>query len=650
MSDWGGIAWLVVLLLVNAFFVGAEFAVISARRSQIEPRAEAGQPGREDRALGDGARHADARDEPARHHGLLAADPERLRARDPSPARGARCALTGWPEEVDRHGRVRHHAAARVVPARGVRRDGAEEPLVLGARPRGAAAGAAARVRRARLPPDHRGAQRDRERASCGCSGSSRRTRRPAPSRSTRSRRSSTSRTREGVLDRRDRHARGGVRVHREEGRATSPCRMDELVTLPEDATPADVERAVAQRGFSRYVLVDDEGEPTGYLHLKDVHRPRRATSSTSPVPPKRIRQLISIFRGHRPRGRPGHDAPLGRARRAGRSTRAGAHHGCALPRGHHRGARRRGAGRDPASLTEACAPTRRRPARDRVRPSSCGVALRRAAWRARTAAASSRARRRARGGAQREVRVAQQLAADHDGVGLPARRRSSSACSASVMSPTALDSTRRRLADVLGERHLVARGRRDARRRRRCRRSRCRRGRRRPRAPRRRRSRSASSSQPPSAQSVAEKRTSSGTSVADLGAHRRARLEQEPRPVLERAAVRVVALVDERREELVQQVAVRGVQLDQLEAGVDRAAGGRGEVVDDAARCSSASSATRGARSPRRRSRDGATVGQPPSLGRHRAVRRPPHGRERRGLAARRARAGCRARRPASG
>ena len=37
-----GILWLVVLLLVNAFFVGAEFAVISARRSQIEPKAESG--------------------------------------------------------------------------------------------------------------------------------------------------------------------------------------------------------------------------------------------------------------------------------------------------------------------------------------------------------------------------------------------------------------------------------------------------------------------------------------------------------------------------------------------------------------------------------------------------------------------------------
>ena len=37
-----GLGALVVLLLINAYFVGAEFAVISARRSQIEPRAEQG--------------------------------------------------------------------------------------------------------------------------------------------------------------------------------------------------------------------------------------------------------------------------------------------------------------------------------------------------------------------------------------------------------------------------------------------------------------------------------------------------------------------------------------------------------------------------------------------------------------------------------
>lgn len=41
-SDWAGILWFVVLLAANAFFVGAEFAVISARRAQVEPLAEEG--------------------------------------------------------------------------------------------------------------------------------------------------------------------------------------------------------------------------------------------------------------------------------------------------------------------------------------------------------------------------------------------------------------------------------------------------------------------------------------------------------------------------------------------------------------------------------------------------------------------------------
>ncbi|MDN5744661.1 MAG: hemolysin family protein [Nocardioidaceae bacterium] len=42
MSDLSGIILAVALLGANAFFVGAEFALISARRSQIEPRAQAG--------------------------------------------------------------------------------------------------------------------------------------------------------------------------------------------------------------------------------------------------------------------------------------------------------------------------------------------------------------------------------------------------------------------------------------------------------------------------------------------------------------------------------------------------------------------------------------------------------------------------------
>ncbi|MBM7051049.1 hemolysin family protein [Rothia sp. ZJ1223] len=42
MNDWLALSLLVVLLVGNAFFVGAEFAIMSTRRSQIEPLADAG--------------------------------------------------------------------------------------------------------------------------------------------------------------------------------------------------------------------------------------------------------------------------------------------------------------------------------------------------------------------------------------------------------------------------------------------------------------------------------------------------------------------------------------------------------------------------------------------------------------------------------
>src|SRR6478735_8350028 len=42
MSDLTAIVLTLVLLALNAFFVGAEFALVSARRSQIEPRAQEG--------------------------------------------------------------------------------------------------------------------------------------------------------------------------------------------------------------------------------------------------------------------------------------------------------------------------------------------------------------------------------------------------------------------------------------------------------------------------------------------------------------------------------------------------------------------------------------------------------------------------------
>ena len=58
---------------------------------------------------------------------------------------------------------------------------------------------------------------------------------------------------------------------------------------------------------------------------------------------------------------------------------------------------------------------------------------------------------------------------------------------------------------------------------------------------------------------------------LAGLGAHRANHVEQQPSPVLERSAPLVRALVAERGEELMQQVAVRGVHLEHIETGVER-------------------------------------------------------------------------------
>lgn len=71
---------------------------------------------------------------------------------------------------------------------------------------------------------------------------------------------------------------------------------LDSMVMLPESATPADLQQAVIDHGHSRYVLVDQTGEPRGYVHMKDV-MDLIGESFNQPIPPKRIRALISISR-----------------------------------------------------------------------------------------------------------------------------------------------------------------------------------------------------------------------------------------------------------------------------------------------------------------------------------------------------------------
>ncbi len=73
---------------------------------------------------------------------------------------------------------------------------------------------------------------------------------------------------------------------------------IGDMVCLPASASPADIQQAVARHGYSRYILTDSDGEPSGYLHLKDVMDLTSGSKFTQPVPAKRIRRLASVFRG----------------------------------------------------------------------------------------------------------------------------------------------------------------------------------------------------------------------------------------------------------------------------------------------------------------------------------------------------------------
>ena len=72
---------------------------------------------------------------------------------------------------------------------------------------------------------------------------------------------------------------------------------LAEMVLLPAEATPADVQAAVAEYGYSRYVVTDAAGRPSSYIHLKDVLDLTAPGEFRSPIPPKRLRQLGAVSR-----------------------------------------------------------------------------------------------------------------------------------------------------------------------------------------------------------------------------------------------------------------------------------------------------------------------------------------------------------------
>jgi CBS domain containing-hemolysin-like protein len=66
------------------------------------------------------------------------------------------------------------------------------------------------------------------------------------------------------------------------------------LVTITPSSTPVDVERACAETGFSRFPVTDGSGNITGYLHIKDVLE-SDDESRHQPIADKWVRPLATV-------------------------------------------------------------------------------------------------------------------------------------------------------------------------------------------------------------------------------------------------------------------------------------------------------------------------------------------------------------------
>jgi CBS domain containing-hemolysin-like protein len=284
-----GLIWLVVLLVANAFFVGAEFAVISARRSQIEPRAAAGS--RAAKTTLWAMEHATLMlatsqlgitvcslvilnvSEPAIHH--LLEYPLEWTGMSPGVVGGVAFVVAlllvtflhvVFGEMVPKNTAfsVPDRAALILAPplvfvSRVVR------PLIWALN---ATANGVLRIFRVEPKDEAQSAYTIDEVATIVEESQ-----------------------REGTLVD-DSGTLTAAFEFTEKTVADVEVPMGEMVLLPRRPTPRDVQRAVARSGFSRYVIEGDGGAPSSYLHLKDVLDLSGPDTADEPVPADRLRDL----------------------------------------------------------------------------------------------------------------------------------------------------------------------------------------------------------------------------------------------------------------------------------------------------------------------------------------------------------------------
>ena len=289
MNLWVGLALTVLLLLGNALFVASEFALVSARRSKIEPMAEGG---RRSARMAIRAMERVSLAMAGAQLGItlctlgLGAVSEPVIAHTLEPAFHAlhlpevlvhpvalviATALVVWC----------HVVLGEMVP-KNVALAGPElAALILGPfmlavifvlRPAVVALNAIANgaVRLLRVEPkDEVGSTFSHEEVA-GLVDESRR---------------------EGLLDAEEYGLVSGALEFEQHTVEQVMLPADRIRSVTPQVTPAELERLCVETGFSRYPVVRDE-QIVGYLHVKDV---LGAKERDTPVEPARIRQLITL-------------------------------------------------------------------------------------------------------------------------------------------------------------------------------------------------------------------------------------------------------------------------------------------------------------------------------------------------------------------
>lgn len=290
-SDWAGILWFVVLILSNGFFVGAEFAVISARRAQIEPRAEAGSrpakitiKGMEQVALMLATTQLGVTicslliliiAEPSIHH-LMEPGLHALGFSDEfgaGVAFGITLVIVSFlhvvigemvPKNISFS--IPERAALVLVPVLyGIAQ--VVKPIVVSLN---WLANKILKLFKVDAK-DEVTSSYTLDQVEDIVEHS----------------------TREGALSDVS-GALSNTFEFTEKKVSDVAVPISKLISFDENVTPREVEQAVAKHGFSRYPLTDSEGELVGYLHLKDVID-LDADEADDPFPSKRVRTLISL-------------------------------------------------------------------------------------------------------------------------------------------------------------------------------------------------------------------------------------------------------------------------------------------------------------------------------------------------------------------